>query len=157
MIKYLDYYITFQEVPNEIALTFTITNCPHRCPGCHSPWLRNDDGKSLLEDLETIMNRYKDDITCVCLMGEGNDTEELWHALAQVKASGLKTCLYSGCEQAASWYFLKTYRGLLDYLKLGPYDETFGPLDVTTTNQVMFKVENDNLYNITDWFWRKKV
>lgn len=157
MIKYLDYYITFQEVPNEIALTFTITNCQHRCPGCHSPWLRNDEGKSLLENLENILSRYKDDITCVCFMGEGNDVAELWTALKIVKDHGLKTCLYSGSDTSASWFSMKECGDVLDYLKLGPYDEKRGGLDSETTNQIMFRIFGSDLYNITNWFWRKKV
>ena len=39
MLKYLNCQVTFAEVPDEISLCINITNCPNRCPGCHSPEL----------------------------------------------------------------------------------------------------------------------
>ena len=73
MIKYLNYSITFQEVPDEISLCFNITNCQFRCPGCHSPELRSDIGMNLEPDLVRIVSQYIDGITCICLLGDGND------------------------------------------------------------------------------------
>ena len=37
MLKYSNYEITFAEVPDEISLCINLTNCPHKCIGCHSP------------------------------------------------------------------------------------------------------------------------
>ena len=77
MVKYDGYDITFQEVPNEVSLVFNITNCQGTCEGCHSPWLRGDYGRPLHGDLESLIQKYKGLITCVCFMGEGNDVESL--------------------------------------------------------------------------------
>ena len=35
-LNYTTEQITFQEVPNEISLSFLITGCPLKCKGCHS-------------------------------------------------------------------------------------------------------------------------
>lgn len=152
MIKFLDYYITFQEVPNEIALVFTITNCQNNCKGCHSPWLRDDAGENLETAMQDIIDKYIDDITCVCFMGEGNDPISLNRCILSAKSKGLKTCLYTGAEYVSRMYEL-------DYLKVGPYNEVLGGLDSPATNQRMLKWnERDRKYeNITSWFWRKKV
>ena len=152
MIKFHDYYITFQEVPNEISLVFTITNCQNRCEGCHSPWLREDVGNDLVSGMAKIISRYKDDITCVCFMGEGNDSESLGKCIAAVNKMGLKTCLYTGRDYITQGYHL-------DYLKVGPYNKELGALDSPTTNQRMLKWNNNKgeYENITSWFWRKKV
>ena len=47
MLKYSNYEITFAEIPDEISLCINLTNCPHRCVGCHSPWLQKDNGTPL--------------------------------------------------------------------------------------------------------------
>lgn len=40
--------ITFAEVPDEIALVFSVCGCPYKCEGCHSSYLWNDDDSELL-------------------------------------------------------------------------------------------------------------
>ena len=61
MVKYCGHYITAQEVPDEISLVLSITNCPHRCEGCHSPWLQADIGDELTpEILRHLIKAYKD-------------------------------------------------------------------------------------------------
>ena len=47
MLKYVDSKVVFSEVPDEITLAISISNCPGTCKGCHSPWLREDIGESL--------------------------------------------------------------------------------------------------------------
>lgn len=78
-------------------------------------------------------------MTCVCLMGEGRNPTELRTALERIKSSGLKTCLYSGHEQIAPF---RSILPLLDYIKLGPYCEAAGSLDIPTTNQRFYRNEN---------------
>lgn len=68
-LKYKGYAIVFQEVPNEITLAINICGCPHKCKGCHSQYLWLDDGDILEKDLNDIIDKYKDYITCVCFMG----------------------------------------------------------------------------------------
>lgn len=44
-LNYTTEQITFQEVPNEISLSFLISGCPLRCKGCHSAdsWRRTSE------------------------------------------------------------------------------------------------------------------
>ena len=35
-LKYVEYAVTMEEVPMEISLTISISNCRFRCHGCHS-------------------------------------------------------------------------------------------------------------------------
>ena len=50
MLKYYNYDIVFQEIPDEVTLAVNLTNCPHRCIGCHSPHLRHNIGEPLPAD-----------------------------------------------------------------------------------------------------------
>ena len=50
MLKYVDTKVTFAEVPNEISLCINISNCPCKCPNCHSSYLAEDIGTALSED-----------------------------------------------------------------------------------------------------------
>lgn len=153
MVKYCGYYVTFQEVPNEIALTFTISNCPHHCEGCHSPWLQQDFGNELTTDiLSELLDEYQGVFTCVCFMGEGNDYAALRSLINFVHSLGIKTCLYTG----GSRNDVELY-DFPDYFKEGPYIAKLGGLDSPQTNQRMWKIEEDGKYHdITSWFWRKK-
>lgn len=162
MIKQCGHYITFQEVPNEIALTFTIANCPHRCPGCHSPWLQEDIGDALyIEDIKYYLKQYEGAVTAVCFMGEGSDPEALAQLLKETKETGYKVCLYVGEEFIDDIPVMK-YLNKEDwphYLKTGAYVEKNGPLNSETTNQRMLKLppDNDFYIDITNWFWKKKI
>ena len=70
MLKFAGYDIVFQEIPDEVTLAISISGCPNRCPGCHSPQLREDIGEPLTEEtLTALLERYRGAITCVCLMG----------------------------------------------------------------------------------------
>lgn len=162
MVKYCGHYITFQEVPNEVALTFTITNCPNRCEGCHSPWLQEDIGDELTEqDIAYFLKQYSGAVTCVCFMGEGSDSAKLGDLIGFVNACGLKTCLYSGCDIDVDLSPYVIYP-LLDYIKTGSYKKELGGLDHPTTNQRMWKLSGLDKHgtaiyeDITSWFWRKK-
>ena len=49
MLKFHNYDIVFQEIPDEVTLAVNITGCPCHCPGCHSPHLWEDSGTELDE------------------------------------------------------------------------------------------------------------
>ena len=44
-----------------------------------------------------------------------------------------------------------------DYVKLGQYIESLGGLKSPTTNQRLYKRENDNWTDITSVFWKKNL
>lgn len=96
--------------------------------------------------------RYKGIITCVCLMGEGQNLSELEAALRIIRKHGLKTCLYSGCNSVEPFQELLP---LLDYLKLGAYDAQVGGLDSPSTNQRFYSVEHGTLFDQTHMFQRR--
>ena len=58
-LKYVEYAVTLEEVPTEISLTISNSNCRFRCHGCHSAYLQQDVGKPLLLDLMTLLRRYE--------------------------------------------------------------------------------------------------
>lgn len=160
MVKYCGYYITCQEVPDEIALTLTITRCLHRCPGCHSPWLREDFGDELTPTvLNGLIDNYEEGITCVCFMGVGDEPTELDPLIRLVHERGLKVCVYDG-DDAGEFlsYELESGNQLFfpDYYKYGSYKKELGGLASPDTNQRMLKLCHGGIYiNITSWFWRK--
>lgn len=156
MIKYTGYSVVMQEVPDEISLAIEISNCPHRCPGCHSPELQQDVGYDLERDLPALLKEYEGRITCVCIMGEGNDRDALVRCLMKVRGAGLKTCLYSG-----SSVFDLSLQCWIDYYKIGPYIKERGGLDTPGTNQSMWKLTvngmTKNYSDITYKFQKRKV
>ena len=60
MLKYYNSMITFSEVPDEITLCINISNCPIRCPDCHSKFLWDDIGTTLTNaTISNIINNNK--------------------------------------------------------------------------------------------------
>ena len=145
MVKYVDTLVTFLEIPDEITLAFSITNCQNHCIGCHSPFLREDYGTPLLENINHIISKYKDHITCVLFLGTGDDYDEIELASQFIQNKfKLKTALYTGDDpyNHETKYF--------DYLKTGKYLKEFGGLNCCTTNQRLFKMKNgEKLEDIT--------
>lgn len=148
-LKYAGYSIVMQEVPDEISLAFNISGCPHRCEGCHSEFLWNDIGDGLLENMDHLLDIYGDHITCVCFMGGEQNTDELLTALWRVRARGLKTCVYAGCDTVDN---LQDILPFVTYLKLGHYDREKGGLDSPSTNQRMYYINDGPMP-----MWRPKT
>lgn len=168
MLKYVGYDIVFREVPDETTLAINISNCPCRCPGCHSSYLAEDVGESLDEDSLVDMMLSNKGITCVAFMGGDSDPGYVdWLASIirsmQATESGtgswtdVKIAWYSGRQELSPAIDLKNF----DYIKLGPYKEELGPLNSPTTNQRLYKVVTSNdtsvLEDITYKFWNKEV
>lgn len=160
MVKYLNYAVTFEEVPDEITLSINITNCQNRCDGCHSPELRCDIGVELTkEELDRLIEK-NDGITCVCLMGEGNDYTGIQALGDHLKHNHpeLKRAIYYGRDKLDI-----NYGAIFHYVKFGHYDKDCGPLNVETTNQRMYEFNHDrninpdwNFRDITYKFWKRK-
>lgn len=156
MLKYKGYTIAFQEVPNEISLIINVAGCPHHCPGCHSQYLWDDDGaQPLLKNIETLIKPYANLITCVCFMGGDWNLFELKECLLWINNNypTLKTCLYSGEDNIK---FFNQILPLLDYIKIGSYQENKGGLNNPNTNQKFYKITKHQLEDVTYLFWRKE-
>ncbi len=139
MLKYFNFDIVFSEIPDETTLAINLTNCPFRCPGCHSPHLREDIGRVLdREELQHILGRYGDAVTCVCFMGGNVCPAEVAEAASEVRdiCPDLKTAWYSGDSTLPEDSILSSF----DYIKVGPYIEDLGPLTSPTTNQRLYRI-----------------
>ncbi len=142
MLKIYSYDIVCQEVPDEVTLALNIAGCPNRCPGCHSPWLWEDVGEPMTEELMVnLIGRYGNAITCVCFMGGDAYPEEIEKMAKWVKRKykQFKTAWYSGCQEPPEGFDMKS----LDYIKLGPYIEALGGLKSPTTNQTLYRIHLD--------------
>lgn len=145
-----------EEVPDEITLAFNISGCPHHCDGCHSQNLWQYKGDILSEDIDSIIQQYKDYITCVCFMGGDQNMDELYLLCRNIKnIYNKKVCIYSGEDT------LDKFKGLilceyLDYIKIGRYNKNLGGLNCKTTNQKMYEIRNNGLWDITWKFQRIK-
>ena len=142
MLKCYSYDIVCQEIPDEISLAVNISCCPNRCPGCHSPWLWEDEGEPMTDDmLYALIGRYADAITCFCFMGGDAEPLEIERLAAWIKDTfpRIRTAWYSGRETLPDGFDLK----VMDYVKLGPYKSELGGLKSPSTNQALYRVLPD--------------
>jgi len=156
MLRFLSYNIVFQEVPGEVSLAINISNCPNGCKGCHSPYLQEDKGDILDESMiDALLVKYGDAVTCICFMGGDADplaVENLSRYIRRSTVEQLKTAWYSGKAKLPANCSVSSF----NYIKLGPYIESLGGLDSSTTNQHFYRIENGNLINETLHFQKKK-
>ena len=147
MLKYYNTMVVFREIPDEITLAINITNCPCHCKGCHSQFLWEDTGTPLtFNELNNLIENNRG-ITCICFMG-GDINPYVVNSLAayiREEHEGLKIAWYSGMEKISD----EVDKVNFDFIKIGPYIEEYGGLDKETTNQILFKVEDGRLIDIT--------
>ena len=125
VVRYYNFDIVFAEIPGETTLAINIANCPNRCPGCHSPHLQADAGHVLdAPELRALLERYGRSVTCVCFMG-GDAAPHRIARLAEVVRQELP-------EGFAPQVF--------NYIKLGGWVESLGPLTSPTTNQRLYRI-----------------
>jgi len=139
MLKCCSYDIVCQEIPDEITLAVNISCCPNRCPGCHSPWLWENEGEDMTEELLSgIIESYRGAITCFCFMGGDADPMEVVRLARWIRTvfPDLKTAWYSGKDTLPDEFDLSC----LDYLKLGRYVSELGGLKSPNTNQVLYRI-----------------
>lgn len=160
-IKYVDIAVTFAEIPDEISLCINISNCPHRCKGCHSPHLQKDVGNELTPEILYELIDNNKGITCVCFMGEGSRLFDIAYLSRLIHSKyGLKTAWYTGLSFSLNSMNECVGRPIaceFDYVKTGPYIESLGPLNKKTTNQRMYKKISDHpikFEDITNRFWK---
>ena len=156
-IKYYTKRICFQEIPDEISFTYFLTGCPNRCPNCHSPHLREDNGTPVRESLISDLYNNRGRASCILFMG-GDDPdhcEDLIEMLHLCRLVGFKTALYSGNELDFITHNDELL-SMLDYFKVGPYVEELGGLKSKTTNQRLYRLVDGKIKeDITHMFWRR--
>ena len=155
MLKYVNTGIVFQEIPDEVTLAINLSNCPCRCPGCHSHYLWEDVGLPLdTAAIDAFIAKYGFDITCIAFMGGDCDPRGV-NMLAQYvheEHPQFKVAWYSGRLRIPSTVCKKDF----DYIKVGPYIRHLGPLSKPTTNQRLYRqTATGDFEDITSRFWRK--
>lgn len=156
MLTFQSYTISMQEVPGEVSLVLQMAGCRHRCMGCHSQELWNEDGHTLTDHLEVLLAIYMEMITCVCFMGEGTDLEAMADTLRHIKeTTGLKTCLYTGFNRVIDVEVMLPW---LDFLKTGEYIRKLGGLESSATNQRFYRIHpaTRSLDDLTHLFYERK-
>ncbi len=152
MLKYTDTKVVFAEIPDEITLAINISGCPCACEGCHSSYLAGDVGEVLdVAVLRKLIER-NNHISCLSFMGGDGDPAEVSRLASEVKmvAPELRIGWYSGRDELSEAVDLTHF----DYVKVGSYQEKFGPLTSPTTNQRLYRVEPSN--DLTDITFRLK-
>lgn len=157
MLKFTEAEVTFSEIPNEISLCINFSNCPYRCPDCHSKHLWDDVGMPTNVGVLIYLIEKNEGISCVCFMGGDNDLESLYKLFNAVLTTypNLKVAWYTGRET------IPKDLPKIHYVKIGPYKAECGPLNNPNTNQRFYvrgsllnKMDaNDNMfYDRTDMF-----
>lgn len=153
MLTFTDYEIDLRSIPGEICLTFYVCDCPCHCQGCSSPWLWHRGQYELAaETLQKGLIKYPY-VSCILLMGGDNDYDACMKlADFAEKELHVLAAMYSGAQ-----YVDAAIMRHFSYFKLGPWIETLGPLNCSTTNQVLWKrVGESSFTNITHLFWTKQ-
>ena len=155
MLKYVNTGVVFQEIPDEVTLSINISNCPCRCPGCHSKYLWGDIGTPLTSDeIDSFVHKCSNVITCICFMGGDAEPYDVANLAMHVKHKykDIKTAWYSGKNELPDAFHAETF----DYIKTGRYEAALGALDSRTTNQRMIKrLADGRVKDITSRFQKQ--
>lgn len=152
--------ITLAEMPNYISHYIQLADCSIRCPMCHSKELWGSTHRVSLDSIYNIaeenVNKGADMIIIFGDINNGISSMDLLCLTNRLKKLS-PICIYSGASTILE--SLGDYIGyILDnisFLKLGAYKEEFGGLNKKTTNQRMYKVEDEGLKDITaTLFWK---
>lgn len=153
MLLYASVGISELEIPTKKSLVIYISNCQHRCKNCHTPYLHDSYGDLLKDNFETIFNIYYDYFDVVCFLGEGKETieekSEMINYCKYIHNRNRKVALYSGRNCS-----IEDWMKEFDYIKIGPYQQDKGPITKNTTNQKLYKKENEKYIDITYKFWK---
>ncbi len=151
MLKYVPAMtsVVMEEIPGKVTLAVEISNCRGNCEGCHSPWLREDIGEVL--DEAAIDRMFADNfgVNCFLFLGEGKDPETLKRLASYIRSRyGVSLAVYSGRMAVEDDFY-----DVFDYVKVGPYIASLGPLNKSTTNQRLYHHRSD----ITPLFWHRGI
>ena len=149
MLKYIPSLtdIVMEEIPHRVTLAVEVSNCQGNCPGCHSPFLRQDIGEELTPARIDFLIEDNFGVNCFLFLGEGKDKDALFALARHIRKAhpDIETALYTGRESVSD-----DYNALFDYIKVGPYIEALGPLSSNTTNQRLYHHGQD----ITHILWK---
>ncbi len=139
-----DFQVVLQEVPGEVSLCFSISGCPFRCKGCHSPFLwKEGNGTPLSVDwYKDILEQYSSLASCVLFMGGEWHEKQLIEFLQIANKSSYKTCLYTGAENVS-----QTILNELHWVKTGSWNASLGGLNSLKTNQKFIHVKSNTILN----------
>lgn len=172
LVPVVDWGLTFNEVPDKLAVYFSLGDCGKHCKGCHSPELWEPiEGAPMVVFLKIAEKAVEQGAGAICVLG-GTDCNsytrsELVMFLQQLSDIA-PTCLYSGSDDIIEMQRIAT-SGNCTWLKTGSYKEELGGLQSHTTNQRFFKREQrqhidyrnreysvENFWlDITEYFWNK--
>lgn len=154
--------VVLEEIPDRVTLAVDISNCAGLCEGCHSPFLRKDIGEELTLDVVRALLDNNFGVNCFLLLGEGNDHGALMNLAVDIRKAypSLALALYSGRESVED----DIYR-VFDYVKVGPYRPSYGPLNNPATNQRLYRVHHRSpvssasytLEDLTPRFWHRGI
>ena len=153
MIKYVPQMtsVVMEEIPDRVTLAVDISCCRGNCEGCHSPFLREDIGDPLTEEVIDTLVKDNFGVDCFLFLGEGRDPETLVALAAYVRSQGLAAALYSGRTELEPFIW-----DAFDYVKTGPFIPERGPLNDPDTNQRLYRRMEGEWVDITSRFWRKR-
>lgn len=154
----------WSEYPTQYwALNIYISGCSNNCPDCHNLELQDPShgtNYSLSEIYDIILNKSKSNRTnSIVLLGGDplypdniNFTDQLIQTL-----NSFDICLYTGYDLSHAVNSLRNIY-LLKYLKTGRYIPSFSQnskktdthLILSSSNQIMYKVDGDNLNQISE-------
>lgn len=155
MLYFVDACVSYDEIPNKQSLCIYISGCLHNCKDCHYPELKEKDyGDILAESFYQLVDLYSKLVECVCFMGEGacgtEEKREFLEYTEYIHSKNLDAALYSGRDLEKNEEWMDSF----DYVKLGSYQPEKGSIIEKTTNQRLYKKENDKYIDITEIFWR---
>ena len=161
MIKYVPKMtnVVLEEIPDMLTLAIDISNCTGLCEGCHSPFLRLDVGEELTSSAIDRLIAENYGINCFLFLGEGNDHQALMDAASYIRENypSLALGLYSGRESVEDEIWQ-----VFDYVKVGPFRPSCGPLNNQPTHQRLYKLTRNpdgsvTRTDITSRFWRRGI
>ena len=137
-----------EEIPDRVTLAVEITNCRGNCPGCHSPFLKQDIGEELTAAKIDKLIADNFGLNCFLFLGEGRDSDALLKLAGHIRNThpGIELAVYSGRDKVEDVFY-----DVFDFVKTGPYIESLGPLNSRTTNQRLYYHRED----ITSRFWKR--
>lgn len=141
--------IVWQEVPGEVSLAFLISGCQLHCKGCHSSdsWQAQCGTMLTKAYLQERLTQYQGLISCVLFMGGEWQANTLYSLLDLTQQAGLKTCLYTGLEEAELIQQAPLLLSKLTFLKTGRWQAELGGLDSATTNQKFIDLRTHTILN----------